>query len=335
MNNLFLKLPYEDPAIANWLPKRFIRQNDHELNCEWFYLGDKRFEEPFFDETIGICLKHPYNSSFFKTITGMEEAVILANQLPYIEPSAFIFHTSRCGSTLMTQLLSLFPQNIVVPEYPALDQLLRLPLQGFIDQHNQQETWVKACIRLLGQIRFPDEEKLIIKLDCWHLAFFEQIAAWYPDTPKIILYREPMASIASHLKHPGMQAVPNLLELELFGLNSAEIDPANTLLYLNQVFAAMYGQIQNIAANHPKVLLLDYADGVEEMFKQISTTIQLQLDTTTTQRIKKRLAYHSKRGVAKYQEENTPMIALTLACQEAYSQLRHYKSGYPSTKKQG
>lgn len=315
-----------EPAMCNWIPRRFSQPTPEVLDCEWLFLNDKRFEEPFFDQTISRCMSHAYNSSYYKVITGMEDMVAGAAEMNSIAPCAFIFHTSRCGSTLMTQLLSLFPQNIVVPEHAALDQLLRLPMQGFIDQHHQQETWVKACISLLGQIRFRDENKFIIKLDCWHFAFFDQIAAWYPETPKIILYREPMASIASHLKHPGMQAVPDLLEPELFGLNSAEIDPANTLLYLNQVYAAMYREIQKIAVNHPNTLLFDYADGVEAMFKQICNTLQIHVDVNTKQKIKERLAYHSKRGVEKYQEENNPMVPVTSACQEAYSQLGAIKN---------
>ena len=39
-------------AIANWLPKRFFRPDDKDLHCEWIYLGDQRFTESFFDETL-------------------------------------------------------------------------------------------------------------------------------------------------------------------------------------------------------------------------------------------------------------------------------------------
>lgn len=310
-----------DAAMNHWIPQCFLQTAPESLQCQWLYLDHKRSEEPFFDETIGNCLAHPYNSSFYKVITSIEDMTALAAQVESIAPSAFIFHTSRCGSTLMTQLLSLWPTNIVVPEHAALDQLLRWPLSK--EEQQNREAWFKACVRLLGQKRFAGEDKFIIKLDCWHFAFFEQIASWYPDTPKIILYREPKGSIASHLKHPGMQAVPYLLEPELFDLD--ETPSYDTLAYLNQVFTAMYRQIQKIVLTHPDVLLLDYASGVEEMFRQISNTLQLQLDATGIRGIKERLAYHSKRGTEKYQEQNALDVAVSLACQDAYSHL-HLKT---------
>ncbi|MDX2067075.1 MAG: hypothetical protein SFV55_01550 [Haliscomenobacter sp.] len=311
-----------EPAMANWLPKRFLRQNDHDLQCEWVYLGDQRFREPFFGETLTRCLSHPFNSKPYRVVTATDLMAHSASEIPSIEPSAFIFHTSRCGSTLMTQLLSLFPQNIVVPEYAALDQLLRLPLQGFIDQHRQQKTWVKACIRLLGQIRFPEEEKLIIKLDCWHFAFFEQIAAWYPHVPKVILYRAPSESIESHLKHAGMQAVPNLLEPELFGLDRDRVAQMNQLEYLNHIFEAMYGQIQSIVQKYPNTLLLDYADGVQNMATQLTHHLQLNPNAATRLQLAERLKYHSKRNSEVFEEHQAPTkVLVSNSCQDAYAAL--------------
>jgi hypothetical protein len=31
---------------------------------DWCYLGEKRFTEPFFDDTINRCLRHPFNALF-------------------------------------------------------------------------------------------------------------------------------------------------------------------------------------------------------------------------------------------------------------------------------
>lgn len=314
-----------DLAMANWLPRRFLKQDEHQLNCEWLYLGNKRFEEPFFDETILLCLSNPYNSKQHKVVTNIADMVKWAPELPAVEPSAFIFHTSRCGSTLMTQFLSLFPQNIVVPEYAALDQLLRLPMQGFFDQLNQQEIWVKACIRFLGQRRFPEEEKLIIKLDCWHFIFFEKIATWYPEVPKIILCREPGASIRSHLKQPGMQAVPGLLEPELFGLDRSQVAQVSQWEYLNLLFGAMYTQIQSILSIHPDVLLLDYGDGVENMLDQLLKHLALKPNIEIQQRLFNRLRYHSKQSREVFAEQAATDVSSTVACINAYEQLRYKK----------
>jgi hypothetical protein len=174
----------------------------------------------------------------------------------------------------------------------------------------------------LGQIRFPDENKFIIKLDCWHLAFFEQINAWYPHTPKIVLMREPKASITSHLNHAGMQAIPNLLEPELFGLHQTQVAHMDQMEYLNHVFTAMYTQIQAILLKYPDVLLLNYDDGVEHMIEQLLHLLALKPDAAVQQRLLARLQYHSKKGVEPFQENKAMDVPVIAACSMAYENLR-------------
>ncbi|PAV93766.1 hypothetical protein WR25_26873 [Diploscapter pachys] len=48
---------------------------------------------------------------------------------PGLTPSALVFHASRCGSTLIAQLLASQARNIVLSEPPPLDNLLRAARQ--------------------------------------------------------------------------------------------------------------------------------------------------------------------------------------------------------------
>ena len=38
---------------------------------------------------------------------------------PGIDPTGFIFHLARCGSTLVSQMLAALPEHIVLSEAPA------------------------------------------------------------------------------------------------------------------------------------------------------------------------------------------------------------------------
>ena len=48
-------------------------------------------------------------------------------QSPGLPPSGFIFHMSRCGSTLAARMLAASPRNIVLSEADPIDYVLRAP----------------------------------------------------------------------------------------------------------------------------------------------------------------------------------------------------------------
>jgi hypothetical protein len=49
--------------LSGWVPIRLYRETA-ETMVDWCYLGEKRFTEPFFDDTINGCLRHPFNALF-------------------------------------------------------------------------------------------------------------------------------------------------------------------------------------------------------------------------------------------------------------------------------
>src|ERR1700760_3519066 len=113
-NNFLNQLPGPD-----WIPWKIL-EAEGEVLCGWLFLGDKRFTEPFFSDSLQHCLvleenrfPHQYFSSFSQLQQWSQESSL-------IEPAAFIFHVSRCGSILLSQLLSIDPQNIVLSEVPLL-----------------------------------------------------------------------------------------------------------------------------------------------------------------------------------------------------------------------
>src|SRR5258705_13622399 len=103
-------------AIKNWIPYRLFEEGG-ENYCRWLYLGDEKITEPFFEETIGKCRVLPENSRWLtRCVSSLEVLPEWAQQVETISPTAFIFHISRCGSTLVSQLLGLQPVNIVLSE---------------------------------------------------------------------------------------------------------------------------------------------------------------------------------------------------------------------------
>ena len=91
---------------------------------DWCRLGGRRFTQPFFDETISACLQRPFNL-LFRRLTPIDALLEWQERSPAVPPSGFIFHMSRCGSTLAARMLAASPRNIVLSEADPIDSVLR------------------------------------------------------------------------------------------------------------------------------------------------------------------------------------------------------------------
>lgn len=206
--------------LKNSLPYKLFRQEEQVL-CQWLKIDGKNFTEPFFEETISGYLENKANSSRFKCVSNLEVLPEWEAQLECIEPTAFIFHVSRCGSTLISQLLSLLDENIVLSEVPFFDTLLRDTT--IIPQGVNRTELLQAAIRIYGSKRQARQSRVFIKTDSWHILFYSQLRTMYPTVPFIFLYRHPAEVIRSQQKRRGMHAVPGVIEPSLFGFTQEEI----------------------------------------------------------------------------------------------------------------
>lgn len=191
-----------------WLPIRVWKVDD-QWCVDWCWFGDQRLTQPFFRDDVERALQLPFNQAFRRE-TGLDALRQWQVDSPGLAPTALIFHASRCGSTLMAQMLAALPDRIVLSEPPPLDSLLRAErsdpsLAGQLQNH------VAALLSAYGQPRQANEQRLFVKLDAWNLFEASQLAALYPQVPRIFLYRDPLEIAVSQLRQPGMHCVPGLL----------------------------------------------------------------------------------------------------------------------------
>jgi hypothetical protein len=194
---------HPDPAcdLRSYTPINVYAQQD-QMMIDWCQFDSLRFTDPFFEETIGECLKHPY-SLLFRPQTPLAELLAFARANPGITPDGFIFHMSRCGSTLITQMLASLPENIVLSEPGPLDPIIHADIDPAL-----KIEWFRAMVAALGQRRFADEAHLFIKFDSWHTLALPLIRAAFPDTPWLFVYRDPIEVMVSNLNsaRPAMLA---------------------------------------------------------------------------------------------------------------------------------
>jgi hypothetical protein len=201
--------------MSQWIPLRMSWGGTGPL-VEWIRSGGHRFTEPFFEDSVAR-LRYGSNAAEFGRETGMEAVEAWADGHPGLRPSGFVFHLSRCGSTLISQMLAALPRNRVMSEAPALDDVLRLQYRRPELDAEQLVCWLRAMLSALAQPAAETERNLFVKWDCWHTRQLALIGRAFPETPWIFLYRDPVEVLASQLVKPGAWTLPLALEPELTG----------------------------------------------------------------------------------------------------------------------
>lgn len=219
--------------FEHWIPMRVYWHQARPM-VDWGYLGERRFTDPFFEQTIGRCVRHPADL-LFRHQTPLEFLGELAERRPGLTPTGFIFHLSRCGSTLISQMLAAAPKHVVISEASPIDAILRAHFHDANATEDRRIMWLRWLLSALGRQRRPEEQHCFIKFDCWNTLFLPLIERAYPGVPWIFVYREPVEVLMSHQKQKGGQMIPGLLEPALFGWEAQTIRGMNWLEYGSRV----------------------------------------------------------------------------------------------------
>lgn len=314
--------------LKNWVPYQLKYDGVDGWKITWMDLEDRKMVEPFFDETITMCnisRKEKRRQQSFSCPDFMTE---VSASIPHLKPSAFIFHVSRCGSTLVTQAFCEMNENIVISEAPLLDEILRATEHVPTLAAGKKEVWFKAALNLMGQKRDSQEEAYIIKLDSWHLHFYEDLRSWFPDTPFFMLSRRPDEVLASHEKRRGIHTVPGMVNKTLLKIDPLKEYGGDFNSYTADVLQQFFLQLQQIRAmNHPKDTFADYGDGVIKMLTDFVEFTAISVAHPAL--IYDRLNYHSKSKHDVFKKDKIPDIRYNYQhCLDAYFKFRQLTSIY-------
>lgn len=279
-------------SLNKWYPVEVTEENG-VLSTRWYFFGDLLFNQPFFYQSITevpfenrrIC-DLPFNSA--KQLSKFD----------FIEPSAFIFHCSRCGSTLITQLLSLLSQCIVFSEPQVIDILLHLACFGQ-DKTKYGET-LKTIMHAFGQKRSGKERYLFVKLDCWHICHFQFIRSFFPDTPCFFLYRPPFEVLRSHRRQRGAHMVPGILAPEIVGLNPAD---QRNFTDLDSYGINVLTSYFKAALGHNDLILMNYNQLPNVIWEKFADFFSISFTKEEMERMKSRSSLHSKHSHERFVEK--------------------------------
>ena len=209
---------------APWLPVGVVAFGN-TLVVDWAYFGTGPLGEPFFEDEIRRAISRPFNRLFRYRMTLADFLADAPHHRDALGPSGFIFHMSRCGSTLVARMLAALPQSIVVSEAAPIDTIVQLgrgALPMTAEQHAQA---LAAMVAAYGRRRAGDERRYVIKLDAWHALALPLFRRAFPDVPWIFLYRDPVEVLVSQMHQPGTQMIPDIVHPGLFDIDPSEAFP--------------------------------------------------------------------------------------------------------------
>ena len=298
--------------LRNHIPyKLLVKNNIPEV--QWLHTASVPYTAPFFDETILQCLTRNPGMARFKCISSLETMIEASEYIESVPVTAFIFHISRCGSTLLSQTLGLSERNIVLAEVPFFDAVLR---SDFPDSDTKKRA-LRAAVKLYGQKRNDTSDHYYIKLDSWSVYYWELLRELWPETPLLLLYRNPADVLRSHQKKAGMQAVPGLLEPELFDITREQVPTLNSDLYLGKVLTYYFRQFEVISRTSENYRLVSYHQGIENMLQIIQAVTGVVFDENFIEQAVKRSRFHSK-DHSKVFAEAIPEQPVTVFLKDAF-----------------
>lgn len=119
-----------------------------------------------------------------------------------IRPSAYIFHTAFCGSTLMSKALANLYNCLPLREPEILGGMLRYLHSSATE--SQKKQWLDRVLVLLSR-RFEEKQSVVIKANDYTCELMTHIAENYPDIPLLFMYTPLNEFVAACLKSESRQ----------------------------------------------------------------------------------------------------------------------------------
>jgi hypothetical protein len=275
-------------GIAGWTPFRAAWLGD-EMIVDWCHLGPRRLTDPFFYETVARAFTEPFNQ-LFQRRTLADDLDGLASGL---KPTGFVFHMSRCGSTLCSQALAADPANIVASEAAPIRNVLQARTYGPATSE-QAARWLAGIINAFSQPRFADERRFFVKFMAADVLDLPLILETFPDVPWIFLHRDPLEILASLRALGGADSMRGAIAPDRLGLTAVELQSLSQEAYLCHVMAA-FGQAA-LAAHRPgRSLIVDYAELRSALADRLPAHFGIDLDAAGRAAMEGVLGRDSKR----------------------------------------
>jgi hypothetical protein len=198
-----------------WLPARLCNSTEGAI-VDWAHFGQAPLDASFYHDAVARTVARPFNR-LFRHATRLDDLIADARPGEAAPLAGFVFHMSRCGSTLVSRMFGAIPETISLSEPGPLDAVVRLAIRA-----DASREWAIAALRAMVAAlarRRNGERRCVIKLDSWHILALPLFRQAFPEVPWIYLFREPVEVLVSHMRMRGYQTVPALMPPGLYKLD--------------------------------------------------------------------------------------------------------------------
>jgi hypothetical protein len=249
----------EVESLKGWLPVDAVVANERPGLC-WMDMRGVKLSEPFFQQTVErLRAELPTRQEIFTEFDALVQLEKISDSL---RPSGFIFHSSRCGSTLVANAFKALGNSIVISEAYAIDKLVgRFSTDGADGGVKEllYSIFVRGAVNALGQRTTGKERHFFVKFSSCSVAQLARIQRVWPDVPWLFLYRDPTETIVSNLS-----SIPEWLEpgnearvlADIIGSSEAEVNRMGREELCARAIARFYSNAYQLANGNG--MLLNY-----------------------------------------------------------------------------
>ena len=215
----------------NVLPVGFSQDQQSIL---WRDVGDCPFQHSFFTWSLDNWdAQHGVGATYATKLSILEN---LHFEVETVTPKLFIFHMSRCGSTVLSRAIAQGSDIIVMSEVPVINEFLGYLCRGDLRMPINEPIklqMLRNLIFALGRRRWASQQSYVIKFSSWNVMLLDSIRAAFSGVPCLFVYRDPAEVIIAHLLKPsgflGRQGC--LVSQALTGLDHSQLSSMSQLNY--------------------------------------------------------------------------------------------------------
>lgn len=197
-------------GVVRWSPVHVRFAPDGRPRIELVPFEGPGLAEPLFDADVERWLRHPASLLLRKTVSLEELEALVPTRARLV---GLVFHQSRCGSTLVTQCLSLVPDCVTLAEPSCLEFALR----GAPDRVDDA-TRVRLVRALVLAMAAPHAHRAVLKPEATQALDVDLFRRAFPSTPFVFLHRDPAVVLAKNLEHVGGRLLPGAIDPSRLGL---------------------------------------------------------------------------------------------------------------------
>ena len=188
--------------LSGWFPVDAITRDGHPY-LKWMEVSHVALTEPLFHQSVERLSRQ--KPAPRELLTDLDALLQLEKVTDSLRPTGFIFHVSRCGSTLVTNACRALSGSLVLTEAQPVD---KLAAQNLLT--NRESNWgrmllnrlfLRGAVSALGQRWTGNEKYYFIKFAFAGFLQYENIKSIWQDVPCVFIYRDPVEVMVSNLRN--------------------------------------------------------------------------------------------------------------------------------------